>query len=91
MTTAGVLAPDPALEDHLRELAGLPPANHNFEETGVDVMSPEDAKALMALPPQQRIVAERTGIVPDKPAFPGATPPFGGTAAEQGGADEPEE
>ena len=91
MTTAGVLAPDPALEDHLREIAGLPPANHNFEETGVDTMSPEDAKALMALPPQQRIVAERTGIVPDKPAFPGGNPPFGGAAPEQGEADEPEE
>ena len=91
MTTAGVLAPDPALEDHLRELAGLPPANHNIEDTGTDVMSAEDAKALMALPPQQRIVAERTGIVPDKPAFPGANPPFGGGAPEQGEADEPEE
>ena len=91
MTTAGVLAPDPALEDHLRELAGLPPANHNIEDTGTDVISADDAKALMALPPQQRIVAERTGIVPDKPAFPGGNPPFGGGAPEQGGADEPEE
>ena len=91
MTTAGVLAPDPTLEDHLREIAGLPPANHNMEDTGTDVMSAEDAKALMALPPQQRIVAERTGIVPDKPAFPGGNPPFGGGAPQQGGADEPEE
>lgn len=91
MTTAGVLAPDPALEDHLRELAGLPPANHNIEDTGTDVISAEDAKALMALPPQQRIVAERTGIVPNKPAFPGGNPPFGGGAPEQAGADEPEE
>lgn len=91
MTTAGVLAPDPTLEDHLRDLAGLPPANHNIDDTGVDTMSPEDAKALMALPPQQRIVAERTGIVPDKPAFPGGNPPFGGSAPDQAGADEPEE
>lgn len=91
MTQAGVLAPDPTLEDHLRELAGLPPASHNIEETGTDVMSAEDAKALMALPPQQRIVAERTGVVPDKPAFPGGNPPFGGGAPQQGGADEPEE
>lgn len=91
MTQAGVLAPDPTLEDHLRELAGLPPATHNIEETGTDVMSAEDAKALMALPPQQRIVAERTGVVPDKPAFPGGNPPFGGGAPEQGEADEPEE
>jgi hypothetical protein len=91
MTTAGVLAPDPTLEDHLREIAGLPPANHNVEDTGTDVISAEDAKALMALPPQQRIVAERTGIVPERPAFPGANPPFGGGAPQQGGADEPEE
>lgn len=91
MTTAGVLAPDPTLEDHLREIAGLPPANHNMEDTGTDVISADDAKALMALPPQQRIVAERTGIVPDKPAFPGGNPPFGGGAPQQGGADEPEE
>lgn len=91
MTTAGVLAPDPTLEDHLRDLAGLPPASHNIEDTGTDVMSAEDAKALMALPPQQRIVAERTGVVPDKPAFPGANPAFGGGAPDQAGADEPEE
>lgn len=91
MTTAGVLAPDPALEDHLRELAGLPPANHNIEETGTDVMSAEDAKTLMGLPPQQRIVAERTGIVPDKPAAASGETPFGGDAPEQSGADEPEE
>ena len=90
MTQAGVLAPDPGLEDHLRELAGLPPANHNIEDTGTDVMSAEDAKAMMALPPQQRIVAERTGIVPDKPAFPGGNPPFGG-GKEQAGSDTPEE
>jgi hypothetical protein len=91
MTTAGVIAPDPSLEDHLRDIAGLPPAHHSIEETGTDVMSEEEARALMALPPQQRIVAERTGIVPDKPAFPGGNPPFGGRAPEQAGADEPEE
>lgn len=78
MAQAGVLAPDPSLEDHLRDLAGLPPAKHNIEETGTDVMSAEDAKALMALPPQQRIIAERTGIVPSAPAYPGMAAPFGG-------------
>jgi hypothetical protein len=91
MTTAGVLAPDPALEDHLRELAGLPPANHNIEDTGTDVMSAEDAKTLLGLPPQQRLVAERTGIVPDGPAAASEETPFGGDAPEQSGADEPEE
>jgi len=74
MTTAGVLAPDPALEDHLREVAGLPPASHDFQDSGSGQMSADDVKNLMALPPAQRIVAERTGIVPDKPAFPGALP-----------------
>ena len=72
MTTAGVLAPDPALEDHLRELAGLPPASHNFEDSGSDQMTADDVKSLMALPPDQRLIAERTGIVPEKAAVPAA-------------------
>lgn len=99
MAQAGVLAPDPGLEDHLRDLAGLPPANHDMESTGTGSMSEEDMKAVMALPPQQRIVAERTGIVPDKPAFPGAAAPFGGgkkpepaaPGQEPTGTDTPEE
>lgn len=91
MTTAGVLAPDPTLEDHLRDLAGLPPASHDIEDNGVDTIPADDAKALMALPPQQRIVAERTGVIPDKPAFPGANPPFGGGAEpEEKPAKKPE-
>lgn len=47
MTTAGVLAPDPGLEDHIRDLAGLPPANHDAQETGVDVMPPADTAAIL--------------------------------------------
>ena len=90
MAQAGILAPDPGLEDHMRELAGLPPANHDMETTGTGNMSEEDMKAVMALPPQQRIVAQRTGVVPDKPAFPGGNPPFGG-GKPTAGADAPEE
>jgi len=78
MTQAGVLVPDPALEDHLRDLAGLPPATHNAGEAGADGMSEDDQKALLALPPAQRMLAERTGIVPNPPAFPGGSAPFGG-------------
>lgn len=99
MAQAGVLAPDPGLEDHLRDLAGLPPANHDMEATGTGNMSEDDMKAVMALPPQQSIVAERTGVVPDKPAFPGANAPFGGGKKqpppppdqEPTGTDAPEE
>lgn len=86
MAQAGIIAPDPDLEDHLRDLAGLPPANHNVEDTGVDTLSSEDAKAVMALPPQQRLMAQRTGVVPNPPAFPGGNPQFNGGDPQ---ADEP--
>ena len=39
-------------------------------------MGEEDAKAMLALPPAQRLIAQRTGVIPDKPAFPGASAPF---------------
>ena len=32
LATAGVLMPDPKLEDYLRDLAGLPPAEHDGQE-----------------------------------------------------------
>jgi len=50
MVTAGVLAPDPVLEDHLRELAGLPPANHDAGDTGVDIMPDQDMKDILDSP-----------------------------------------
>lgn len=78
MATAGVIAPDPGMEDYLREVAGLPPANHGVEDTGTDSMSEEDLKAVMALPPAQRIVAQRTGVVPDPPPMPGMNAPIPG-------------
>jgi len=88
MTTAGVLVPDPGLEDHLRDLAGLPPAVHTTQDAGGSEMTEEDQKALLALPPAQRMLAERTGVVPDKPAFPGASAPFGGGRRDES-EDEP--
>lgn len=88
MTQAGVLVPDPALEDHLRDLAGLPPATHSATDAGADGMSEDDQKALLALPPAQRMLAERTGIVPNPPAFPGGSAPFGGGKAPGEGEDE---
>jgi hypothetical protein len=33
LATAGVLMPDPKLEDYLRDLAGLPPAEHDGQES----------------------------------------------------------
>ena len=88
MTQAGILVPDPALEDHLRELAGLPPASHNSTEAGADGMSEDDQKALLALPAPQRMLAERTGIIPNPPAFPGGSAPFGGGAKAEPQDDE---
>lgn len=34
LANAGIFVSDPNLEDHLRELAGLPPAEHNDQTTG---------------------------------------------------------
>lgn len=85
MATAGIIAPDPGLEDYLRELAGLPPANHGIKADGdMSAMSEEDQKAILALPPAQRIVAERTGVVPDPPPFPGAVAPTPGKKPKPG-------
>lgn len=78
MATAGVIAPDPGLEDHLRDLAGLPTSDHASEEP-VE-LSEEDQKAVAALPPAQRLMAERTGVVPDPGPAPGMAPQFGGGA-----------
>jgi len=86
MATAGVLAPDPSLEDHVRDLAGLPPAHHDIEDLGTDMMSEEDVARLLELPPQQRLIAERTGVVPQAaiPTTPSGKPrpagDFGSTA-----------
>ena len=42
LAQAGVLMPDPKLEDYLRELAGLPPAEHDGQSFGMPPM-PEGA------------------------------------------------
>jgi phage gp29-like protein len=42
LAQAGVLMPDPKLEDYLRELAGLPPAEHDGANFGMPPM-PEGA------------------------------------------------
>lgn len=86
LVTAGVIAPDPGLEDYLREVAGLPPANHGVEDTGTAQMSEQDLKDLMALPPAQRLVAERTGVIPEPGPAPGMLPPAG---AKDKGKPEP--
>lgn len=44
LAQAGVLMPDPKLEDYLRELAGLPPAEHDGQNFGMPPM-PEGAVA----------------------------------------------
>ena len=53
MATAGVLMPDPKLEDYLRDLAGLPPAEHDGQEAyGAPAMpDAEGAQAGFDAPP----------------------------------------
>jgi hypothetical protein len=68
LVTAGALVPDPRLEDHLRELAGLPPSTHTMDDMGGLGVDEEDGVAFLALPSDQRILAERTGIMPDSAA-----------------------
>jgi len=77
MTQAGILVPDPGLEDHMRDLAGLPPANHTPSDAGGSgPMSEQDQKTLMSLPDKQRMLAQRTGVIPDSPFAPGMAAPF---------------
>lgn len=47
LTTAGAITSDPTLEDHLRTLAGLPPAERDTEESmaGLPPAPPQDAAA----------------------------------------------
>lgn len=84
LVTAGAIAPDPTMEDYLREVGGLPPANHGVDDAGADQMSPEDLKAVMALPPAQRLVAQRTGVIPDPPPMPGMNPPIPAKGGDKG-------
>ena len=69
MVSAGIFVPDPALEDHLRDLAGLPPASPGVEEAGGAAISEEEQESLLALPPQQRMLSQRTGVIPDPAQF----------------------
>ncbi len=43
LAQAGVLMPDPKLEDYLRELAGLPPAEHDGQSFGMPPMPEQGA------------------------------------------------
>lgn len=51
MAQAGVIAPDPGLEDYLRDLAGLPPVSHDNQDTGTGVMPGADAAAMLQQKP----------------------------------------
>lgn len=65
MVAAGLFVPDPSLEDYLRDLANLPPASPGVEEAGGASIGEDEQKDLLALPPQQRMTAQRTGVIPD--------------------------
>lgn len=59
LAQAGVLMPDPKLEDYLRELAGLPPAEHDGQNYGMPPM-PEQAAQQGFEPGEELQVAEGT-------------------------------
>lgn len=62
LSSAGALVPDPKLEDYLRDVAGLPPAEHDGQNFG---MPPMPAKP----------TAPQDGATPDTKPADGATPP----------------
>lgn len=55
LAQAGILAPDPKLEDYLRDLAGLPPAEHDGQNFGMPPMSGEPPLPTTDLEPGEPI------------------------------------
>ena len=53
LATAGVLMPDPKLEDYLRDLAGLPPAEHDGQAYGAPAMPGEGQPPMPGAPADQ--------------------------------------
>ena len=83
LTSAGVIASDPNLEDYLRKLAGLPPAEHNADSTGaVDPMPAPPA----ADPQDKAQAASPDAVTPDAPdtATPAPPPDKESTPAKPG-------
>lgn len=76
MTDAGVISPDPTLEDFVRELASLPPAEEPDPEEDMGVpgtgMTPEDMAAMLAA--QQAPPPGKPGGPPVAAAQPPAAP-----------------
>lgn len=58
LSQAGVLMPDPKLEDYLRDLAGLPPAEHDGQNFGMPPMPTTDLEP--GENPQELEIAEGT-------------------------------
>ena len=58
LAQAGVLMPDPKLEDYLRDLAGLPPAEHDGQNFGMPPMPTTDLEP--GENPQELEIAEGT-------------------------------
>jgi phage gp29-like protein len=58
LAQAGILAPDPKLEDYLRDLAGLPPAEHDGQNFGMPPMPTTDLEP--GENPQELEIAEGT-------------------------------
>ena len=52
LAASGILVPDPKLEDYLRDLAGLPPAEHDGQNFG---MPPMPGAAGMDMPPTDMV------------------------------------
>lgn len=61
LAQAGILAPDPKLEDYLRELAGLPPAEHDGQNFGMPPMPNQPPLPTTDLEPGEQLnIAEGT-------------------------------
>jgi hypothetical protein len=70
LSQAGIIATDPNLEDYMRNLAGLPPAEHNAESTG----AVDPAQALQPpAPPQPAPGVDQQAA--EQSANPDAAPP----------------
>jgi len=72
LAQVGVLVPDPKLEEYLRDLAGLPPAEHDGQNFGMPPM-PEG----MGVPPapEEADGAGEEELPPPPPTPEGLNPP----------------
>ena len=74
LATSGVLVPDPKLEEYLRDLAGLPPAEHDGQNFGMPAM-PEGAGVPPAPEEPEGAGEEELPVAPPTPEGLKPSPP----------------